>query len=129
MKKRLVTCAIIGLLLFSTISCNHRCSDNISLEMIADGTGILLGEYTLIETIDDKDLQEDGWGQQGWIVKQNHPIDKEILDSLVANDNRWEIQKDARQQYFFFESKGTTNRTIYISADDSIISLSYEWHK
>lgn len=129
MKKDLLHCVIIGLLLLLTTSCNRADSDNITIEMVADRTGLPLGEYTLIEALDDKDLQEDGWGQQVWWIKQTHPIKKEILDSLVANDNRWEFQDDVRQQYLFSEIKVNKHRTIYISDDDSIMSLSYDWKK
>ena len=97
--------------------------------MVAEGTGIFLEEYTLVDALDDKNLQEDGWGQQVWLVKQKYPIEKVVLDSLVENDNRWEFQNDARQQYFFYEDKGNSYRTIYISTDDSIMSLSYQWKK
>lgn len=129
MKKNFLHYVIIGLLLLFTTSCNHGDSANITIEMISDGTGLPLGEYTLIEALDDKDLQEDGWGQQVWLIKQKHPIKKEILDSLVANDTRWEFQDDVRQQYMFSEIKVNTHRTIYISEDDSIMSLSYDWKK
>lgn len=98
-------------------------------EYIAKGSGNILGHYEVIEKFDDKNLQKDGWGQQVWLVKQGHPIKKVFLDSLVINDNRWEFQDDTRQQYFFYENKGNCNRTIYISTDDSIMSLAYNWKK
>ena len=129
MKKKLLHCVTIVILLLFTTSCNHEHNDNITIEMVAEGTGIFLEEYTLVDALDDKNLQEDGWGQQVWLVKQKYPIEKVVLDSLVENDNRWEFQNDARQQYFFYEDKGNSYRTIYISTDDSIMSLSYQWKK
>lgn len=127
--KALFTMLIIGL--FSIFfACKEKAeNEQYTPEFISKGSGIILDNYKIIEKYDDKDYQEDGWGQQVWLVKQSHPIKKEILDSLVTNDSRWEFQNDARQQYFFHENKKYKYKTIYISTDDSIMSLCYEWKK
>lgn len=121
---------LFTILIIITSCCQDKSIyDTISIDMVTNGSGIMLSDYSLIETFNDKDLQEDGWGQQVWLIKQKHPIKKDILDSLVANDNRWEFQDDVRQQYLFSEIKVNKHRTIYISDDDSIMSLSYDWKK
>lgn len=127
--KTLLLTILIGVSILN-VACQTKSKyEQYTPKYIAKGSGIILDYYEVIEKYDDKDLQEDGWGQQVWLVKQDHPIRKQFLDSLVTNDNRWDFQNDARQQYFFYEDKGNSNRTIYISTDDSLISLSYEWKK
>ena len=100
-------------------------------ERIVEGSGITLPEYEVKQSIDDKEYVEDGWGQQGWLLEIKEIFPQEYLDSLVNNDERWEIQDDARQQYFFYEKVSETEyREIYIGrGNDPIISVCYEWKK
>lgn len=100
-------------------------------ERIVEGSGITLPKYEVKQSIDDKELVEDGWGQQGWLLEIKELFSQEYLDSLVENDERWEFQDDARQQYYFFEKVSTTeNREIYIGkGNDPIISVCYVWKK
>lgn len=100
-------------------------------ERIVEGSGITLPEYEVKQSIDDKEYVEDGWGQQGWLLEIKEIFPQEYLDSLVNNDERWEFQDDARQQYFFYEKVSETeNREIYIGrGNDSIISVCYDWKK
>lgn len=88
-------------------------------------------EYEVKQSIDDKEYVEDGWGQQGWLLEINEIFPQEYLDSLVNNDERWEFQDDARQQYFFYEKVSETEyREIYIGrGNDPIISVCYDWKK
>ena len=88
-------------------------------------------EYEVKQSIDDKEYVEDGWGQQGWLLEIKEIFPQEYLDSLVNNDERWEFQDDARQQYFFYEKlSDTESRVIYIGKDnDPIMSVCYEWKK
>ena len=100
-------------------------------ERIVEGSGITLPEYEVKQSIDDKEYVEDGWGQQGWLLEIKEIFPQEYLDSLVNNDERWEFQDDARQQYFFYEKVSETEyREIYIGrGNDPIISVCYEWKK
>ena len=100
-------------------------------ERIVEGSGITLPEYGVKQSIDDKEYVEDGWGQQGWLLEIKEIFPQEYLDSLVNNDERWEFQDDARQQYFFYEKVSETEyREIYIGrGNDPIISVCYEWKK
>lgn len=100
-------------------------------ERIVEGSGITLPEYEVKQSIDDKEYVEDGWGQQGWLLEIKEIFPQEYLDSLVNNDERWEFQDDARQQYFFYEKVSETEyREIYIGrGNDSIISVCYDWKK
>ena len=100
-------------------------------ERIVEGSGIALPEYEVKQSIDDKEYVEDGWGQQGWLLEIKEIFPQEYLDSLVNNDERWEFQDDARQQYFFYEKVSETEyREIYIGrGNDPIISVCYEWKK
>ena len=100
-------------------------------ERIVEGSGITLPEYEVKQRIDDKEYVEDGWGQQCWLLEIKEIFPQEYLDSLVNNDERWEFQDDARQQYFFYEKVSETEyREIYIGrGNDPIISVCYEWKK
>ena len=100
-------------------------------ERIVEGSGITLPEYEVKQSIVDKEYVEDGWGQQGWLLEIKEIFPQEYLDSLVNNDERWEIQDDARQQYFFYEKVSETEyREIYIGrGNDPIISVCYDWKK
>ena len=100
-------------------------------ERIVEGSGITLPEYEVKQSIDDKEYVEDGWGQQGWLLEIKEIFPQEYLDSLVNNDERWEFQDDARQQYFFYEKVSETEyREIYIGrGNDPIISVCYDWKK
>ena len=100
-------------------------------ERIVEGSGITLPEYEVKQSIVDKEYVEDGWGQQGWLLEIKEIFPQEYLDSLVNNDERWEFQDDARQQYFFYEKVSETEyREIYIGrGNDPIISVCYEWKK
>ena len=100
-------------------------------ERIVEGSGITLPKYEVKQSIDAKELVEDGWGQQGWLLEIKEIFPQEYLDSLVRNDERWEFQDDARQQYFFYEKVSETEyREIYIGkGNDPIISVCYDWKK
>ena len=100
-------------------------------ERIVEGSGITLPKYEVKQSIDDKELVEDGWGQQGWLLEIKEIFPQEYLDSLVRNDERWEFQDDARQQYFFYEKVSETEyREIYIGkGNDPIISVCYDSKK
>ena len=100
-------------------------------ERIVEGSGITLPEYEVKQSIVDKEYVEDGWGQQGWLLEIKEIFPQEYLDSLVNNDERWEFQDDARQQYFFYEKVSETEyREIYIGrGNDPIISVCYDWKK
>ena len=127
------------MILFAFASCSSRQEkllDNdkyeyYTPERIVEGSGITLPEYEVKQSIDDKEYVEDGWGQQGWLLEIKEIFPQEYLDSLVNNDERWEFQDDARQQYFFYEKVSETEyREIYIGrGNDPIISVCYEWKK
>ena len=121
------------MLLSGCIACSgshHRYSE-FTPEKIVKGSGLTLPKYKIQQDINDKDLIEDGWGQQGWLLEISRTYDYKFLDSLVRFDERWEFQNDARQQYFFYEKLNETeSRVIYIGKDnDPIMSVCYEWKK
>ena len=130
---RIVALSLYAMLLIGCVACSdshHRYSE-FTPEKIVYGSGLTLPEYKIQKDINDKDLIEDGWGQQGWLLEISRTYDNKFLDSLVRFDERWEFQNDARQQYFFYEKlSGTESRVIYIGKDnDSIMSVCYEWKK
>ena len=130
---RIVALSLYAILLNGCIACSgshHRYSE-FTPEKIVKGSGLTLPKYKIQKDINDKDLIEDGWGQQGWLLEISRTYDNEFLDSLVRFDERWEFQNDARQQYFFYEKLNETeSRVIYIGKDnDSIMSVCYEWKK
>lgn len=121
------------MLLSGCIACSgshHRYSE-FTPEKIVDGSGLTLPKHKIQQDINNKDLIEDGWGQQGWLLEISRTYDNKFLDSLVRFDERWEFQNDARQQYFFYEKlSDTESRVIYIGKDnDPIMSVCYEWKK
>ena len=130
---RIVALSLYAMLLIGCVACSdshHRYSE-FTPEKIVYGSGLTLPEYKIQKDINDKDLIEDGWGQQGWLLEISRTYDNKFLDSLVRFDERWELQNDARQQYFFYEKlSGTESRVIYIGKDnDPIMSVCYEWKK
>ena len=130
---RIVALSLYAMLLIGCVACSdshHRYSE-FTPEKIVYGSGLTLPEYKIQKDINDKDLIEDGWGQQGWLLEISRTYDNKFLDSLVRFDERWEFQNDARQQYFFYEKlSGTESRVIYIGKDnDPIMSVCYEWKK
>ena len=130
---RIVALSLYAILLNGCIAysgSHHRYSE-FTPEKIVKGSGLTLPKYKIQQDINDKDLIEDGWGQQGWLLEISRTYDNEFLDSLVRFDERWEFQNDARQQYFFYEKlSGTESRVIYIGKDnDPIMSVCYEWKK
>ena len=130
---RIVALSLYAILLNGCIACSgshHRYSE-FTPEKIVKGSGLTLPKYKIQEDINDKDLIEDGWGQQGWLLEISRTYDNEFLDSLVRFDERWEFQNDARQQYFFYEGLSETDsRGSYIGKDnDPIMSVCYEWKK
>lgn len=130
---RIVALSLYAILLNGCIACrdsHHRYSE-FTPEKIVKGSGLTLPKYKIQQDINDKDLIEDGWGQQGWLLEISRTYDNEFLDSLVRFDERWVFQNDARQQYFFYEKlNGTESRVIYIGKDnDPIMSVCYEWKK
>lgn len=130
---RIVALSLYAMFLIGSVACrdsHHRYSE-FTPEKIVNGSGLTLPEYEIQQDINDKDLIEDGWGQQGWLLEISRTYDNKFLDSLVRFDERWEIQNDARQQYFFYEKlSDTESRVIYIGKDnDPIMSVCYEWKK
>ena len=130
---RIVTLSLYAMLLSGCIACSgshHRYSE-FTPEKIVNGSGLTLPKYKIQQDINDKDLIEDGWGLQGWLLEISRTYDNKFLDSLVRFDERWEFQNDVRQQYFFYEKlSDTESRSIYIGKDnDPIMSVSYLWKK
>ena len=137
MNRHLILLSLLILCFFSSCSSRkEKLLDNdkyeyYTPERIVEGSGITLPEYEVKQSIDDKEYVEDGWGQQGWLLEIKEIFPQEYLDSLVNNDERWEFQDDARQQYFFYEKVSETEyREIYIGrGNDPIISVCYDWKK
>lgn len=124
---------LCALLFMGCIACNNTNSryKEFTPERIVEGSGIVLPLYILKKDINDRNLVEDGWGQQGWLLELATTIDNNVLDSLVRDDDRWYFQDDVRQQYYFYEKVSITeSREIYIGKDnDPIISVCYSWKK
>ena len=97
---------LCAMFLTGLIACNNSNNryNEFTPERIVNGSGLTLPEYKIKRDINDKDLIEDGWGQQCWHLELSRTYDNKFLDSLVRFDERWEFQDDARQQYSFLRS-------------------------